>query len=193
MVAAVVVPAVIGGMAFSSRAGGKPIAWQDYVSEQGAYAAQFPGEPRESQQSVAGPDGTSVDLHVVEVDLGRNGHYGVVEREGPKLTYESGDRRELYDIDSNMIIALKGSPYDSKMPYPAAWGEVACTELHGHLNQDAEQELIVRSWRTGAHQYSAVAAYRKSPTSEAVAQQFLDSIRPIGDYKRPASLSSGSE
>ena len=122
--------------------------------------------------------------NVAEVELGRNGHFGIVDREGPKLTYETNDQRELYDLDNELLAEMKASAYDARMPYPAAWGEVACTELHGHINDRPDEEVIVRSWRTGAHQYSAVAVYRKDEKSEVAAQQFLDSIRPTGEYKK---------
>jgi hypothetical protein len=39
---------------------------------------------------------------------------------------------------------MKASAYDARMPYPAAWGAVACTELHGHINDSPGQEVIVR-------------------------------------------------
>jgi len=193
LLVAIVIPSVVGGISVSSRIAGKPVAWQDYASEQGAYAAQFPGLTHETQQTVNGPDGIPVNVRVAEADLGSKGHYAILEREGPALTYEANDRTMLSEVDSVMMTAVKAYTDESKSPYPPAWGEVACTELRGHLNQDSDHDVVVRSWRTGQHQYSAIASYRKGDP-EKVAAKFLDSIHPIGDYKRPRPMNeSGVE
>jgi hypothetical protein len=57
---------------------------------------------------------------------------------------------------------MKASAYDARMPYPAAWGAVACTELHGHINDSPGQEVIARLVATGAYQYSTGAVCRQA-------------------------------
>jgi hypothetical protein len=64
--------------------------------------------------------------------------------------------------------------------------------MRGRSLKNADLEVIARSWRTGAHQYLAMAGFKKGAKAEEVAQKFLNSIRPVGDYKRPAELSSGA-
>ncbi len=191
ILATIIGPVLMAGFAASGHLGGKRVSWRDYASEEGAYAAQFPGEFHESNQTI-GPDGSSFNLHVVEASLGSNGNFGIIDREGPKLTYQTNDQKELLEVDNGILTEMKASADGTKFPFPAAWGEVACTELHAHMN-DNSGDVIVRSWRTGAHQYSAVALYPKLEKADAVVQQFMDSIHPTGEYKKPGGNHSGIE
>ena len=192
ILAVIIGPVLTAGFSASGHLGGKPVAWRDYTSNEAAYAAQFPGEFHESNQTIGSPDGNSFNLHVVEASLGKNGNFGIIDREGPTLTYQANDQKQLFEVDNGLLTEMKASADGTKFPFPTAWGEVACAELHAHMN-DNSGDVIVRSWRTGAHQYSAVALYPKSEKSDAGVQQFLESIHPTGDYKKPGGNHSGIE
>jgi hypothetical protein len=185
MALAAIAPAVVVGVLAHGGMGGKKIEWQEYTSERGEYTVNMPGAPVLSQQTQSAPDGSPVVIHSAAVELGRNGSYVVLDTDGPKLTYETGDRGELMNANNTITSGMQATPEQTDFPYPVAWGEVPCAETRAHLNKDPQQLFIIRSWRTGTHTYAAIVAYRQGMDSEAAARRFLQSVRPIGGYQRP--------
>jgi hypothetical protein len=185
MALAGIVPAVVVFGLVHSGSSGKKIEWQPYASERGEYSADMPGSPVITQQTQSIPNGDSVVIYSAAVDLGGNGTFAVLDLDGPKLSYERGDQGELMNANNTMVVGLQATVEQTDFPYPVAWGEVPCAETRGHLNKDPQQLLILRSWRTGAHTYAALAAYRPGTDSEAAAHRFLESVRPTGGYQKP--------
>lgn len=185
MLLAGILPAVVVGALAHSGGSARKIQWQPYTSERGEYTAEMPGNPELTQKEQPTPDGQSVTIYSATVDLGRNGSFAVLDLDGPKLSYETGDRGDLMNANNSMVFALQATADKTDFPYPAAWGEVPCAETVAHLNKDPKQTLILRSWRTGVHTYAALAAYRPGTESEAVAHRFLDSVHPLAGYQKP--------
>jgi len=48
--------------------------------------------------------------------------------------------------------------------------------------------MLVRSWRTGLHQYIAAAVFLSDPKRDAAERKFLDSIAPTSGYVPPAPV-----
>jgi hypothetical protein len=71
---------------------------------------------------------------------------------------------------------------------------VACTELHGHINDSPGQEVIVR---LVAHRrfisIPRVRSAAKREVGDCGGPQFLDSIRPTGESKKAGGNHSGIE
>lgn len=185
MTLAAILPATLTFGFFHGATGGKQPEWQIYTSDRGAYVADMPGVPVFTQKEQPMPNGGPTTIYSAAVDLGGNGSFAVLELDGPKLTYETGDRSELSNANNSMVFNLQATPDQTAYPYPTAWGEVPCAETRGHLNKDPQQVLIIRSWRTGTHTYAALAGYRLGTASEATAHRFLDSIRPVDGYQKP--------
>ena len=184
MLLAGIVPAIVAG-AMMNGPSGKKMEWQPYASARGEYTADMPGDPLVKQLDAPKPDGGTLVVYSASVDLGKNGSFAVLDMDGPKLSYESGDRGELMNANNSVIFKMEATPDQTDFPYPAAWGEVPCAETRGHLNKDPKQVMIVRSWRTGVHSYVAMAAYWPGTKSEDAAHRFLESVRPAEGYKKP--------